>query len=250
MDEWIAILLPFALLLGRVSGFFAVAPFFSWAVAPVRARAGMTLVVTVFLAMISTVQIDPQGVHWIRAGVLIAQEILCGAGLGLAARLVYQGIQQGAQILGRQMGMLMANVVDPTSRQRSQPISIFFDMGLMMLFLAIGGHHLLVYLLVGSYKVLPAGGAVDLAAVSDGVVAAGSTMLLLALKLAAPALAGFMVLGVLLGILARVLPEMNILLASFPLRVGLGLFIAAASFPLLDGFASDIAEWIGRLLTL
>jgi len=250
MDEWIGILLPFALLLARVSGFFAVAPFFSWAAAPIRARAGMTLVVTIFLAMVSTVGIDPRGVHWISAGGLVAQEVLCGAGLGLAARLVYQGIQQGAQIIGRQMGMLMANVVDPTSEQRSQPVSIFFEMGFMMLFLAVGGHHLLLQLLAGSYSALPSGGALDMGALSNGVVAAGSTMLLFALKLAAPTLAGFMVLGVLLGVLARVLPEMNILLASFPLRVGLGMFIAAATFPFLEGFAGDLTEWIERFLTL
>jgi flagellar biosynthetic protein FliR len=73
-------------------------------------------------------------------------------------------------------------------------------------------------------------------------------MLLFALKLSAPLLAAFMVLSVVLGILARALPEMNILLASLPLRSALGLFMAAALVPALHDFAIELANWLNRNL--
>jgi flagellar biosynthesis protein FliR len=51
-----------------------------------------------------------------------------------------------------------------------------------------------------------------------------------------------------LGVLARVLPEMNILMASLPLRVGMGLLMALAMVPLLEGFTDEVGQWINRFL--
>ena len=250
MDQWIAILLPSFAILARVTAFFGLCPVFSCSAVPMRARVTLALMVTVFLAMALPIRLASEGVHWAEAVMLIGREVLCGAGLGLAVRLIYMGVQQGAQIIGRQMGMMMASIIDPTSGASTLPTSVLFDMSFIMLFLVAGGHRLLLELLAGSYEVFPVGGQIDLAALTDGVVTAGSAMLLLALKLSGPALAAFIILGVLLGIVARVLPEMNVLMASFPLRVALGLFIAAAIFPMLDGFTVEIAGWINRFLQL
>ena len=95
---------------------------------------------------------------------------------------------------------------------------------------------------------MPPGATPSIASLAEALVRAGSTMLLFSLKLAAPVLASFLVLGVLLAVLARVLPEMNVLLISFPLRVGLGLFMAAAIMPALHSFAGELAQWINQLL--
>ncbi len=248
MEDWIAILFPFALLLARTSGFFAVAPIFSWTTVPMRVRAGFALVVTVFFAMTAPVRIASEGVGLLQATIILTQEILCGAGLGLAARLVYLGIQQGGRIVGRQMGMMMAAVMDPTTGERSQPLGIFFDMSFMLLFLAAGGHRLLLVVLARSYEGLPVGAAPNFPALADGIITAGSMMLLFALKLAAPVLAAFLMLGVVLAVLARVLPEMNLLLTSLPMRVGMGLFMAAAILPALQGFVAEVTDWIRRFL--
>lgn len=241
--------MPMALLLARVSGFFAVAPVFGWNTVPARIRIGLTLLLTIFFAKNNLVPVLGQ-VHWLTGAIMIAEGIICGAALGLAARLAYAGIQQGAQIIARQTGMMMANIVDPTSGERSQPIAILYETSFMLLFLAAGGHHLMLRLLAGSYDVIPPGGPINVPALTEAVILGGQTMLMLALRLSAPALAAFLILGVLLGILARVVPEMNILMASFPLRVGLGLLLAAAILPSLDGFTAELADWMGRLLIL
>lgn len=107
---------------------------------------------------------------------------------------------------------------------------------------------MLLLVLARSYQVFPIGRAPDMGALAGGIVAAGSTMLLFALKLAAPVLAAFLILAVVLAILARVLPEMNILMASMPLRVAMGLFMSAAVLPMLDSFTVDLADWIRQLM--
>jgi len=248
MEDWLAILLPFVLLTARVGGFVLVSPIFGWQAVPVVVRSGLVLMLTVFFAATMPPVINGADVHWLRAIVLIFQEAIVGLGLGLAARLVYSAVQQGGMIAAQQMGFSDAGVIDPASGSQSQPIASFFEMIFALLFLAAGGHHLLLTILARSFKGFPVGGTPDISLLTEGVVVAGSTMLLFALQLAAPVLAGFLILAVMLCILARVLPEMNILMASFPLRVGAGILMATAIMPLFNAFTGELAEWMRRYL--
>ncbi len=103
-------------------------------------------------------------------------------------------------------------------------------------------------LLAKSYTAFPPTAGVDAAVLAGVVLAAGQAMLELGLRMAGPLLAGFLVLSVVLAVLARVLPEINILLASYPLRVGLGLLLAAGMMPLMGDFANDLCLWMQRTL--
>ena len=89
-----------------------------------------------------------------------------------------------------------------------------------------------------------------ISALSSGIINAGSVMLMAGLRLAAPMLAAFLILLVVLAVLSRILPEMDILFISFPLRVGIGLLMTATFIPFLDGFVAEFAEWMGKLLPL
>jgi flagellar biosynthetic protein FliR len=75
-------------------------------------------------------------------------------------------------------------------------------------------------------------------------------MLIHGLKLAAPILAAFMLLMVVLAVLARMVPEMNILFISLPLRVGLGLLMVAIFLPFISSFVGEFAQLMGKLLPL
>jgi flagellar biosynthetic protein FliR len=248
MDVWIPLLLPFVLLLGRVTAFIAVLPVFSHAGTPMILRAGMALALTVFFAMLLPAPPAVGGVHWAVATWLLVGEILCGLALGLAARLVYLGVQQAGRIIDRQMGFAIASIVDPATGEQVESVSLLFEITFLLFFLAVGGHRLLILIIGRSYEVFPAAATPNFAQMAEAVTSAGSEMLLFALKLSAPMLAAFIVLSVVLGILARVLPEMNILLASFPLRIGLGLLMAAALMPAVHDFAVNLAHWLSRYL--
>jgi flagellar biosynthetic protein FliR len=248
MDEWIKLLLPFVLLMSRIAAFFSVLPIFGWRSLPVRVRAGIALLVTVFFAMITPPPAGLGNVHWAWALILIGREVLCGLALGLAILLVFSAAQQAGRIIGRQMGFALARIIDPVSGETSQPVAIIFEIAFALFFLVAGGHHLLLHAIGRSYAVFPVASAPSAAVMAQAIVSAGSAMLLFALKLSAPLLAAFMVLSVVLGILARALPEMNILLASLPLRSALGLFMAAALVPALHDFAIELADWLNRNL--
>ncbi len=248
MDVWIRLFLPFALLLARIGAFFTVLPLFNWRSLPMRFRAAMAILVTIFFATIKPVDIGVQAPGGLDACILMLQEILHGLALGLATSFIYLAVQQGARIIGLTMGLGDAGIIDPVTKERARPLDMFFEIALAMLFLSTNGHHLFLLLIDRSYDVFPVGAGVNLGALAGALVQAGSVMLTLGLKLAAPMLAAFLLLAVVLAVLARVLPEMNVLLASLPLRVGLGLFMAAAIVSSLDVFAGEIANWIQGFL--
>jgi len=249
MDGLLVRVLPYMMLLGRVSAFVGVLPIFSWQVVPMIVRAGIAVLMTVFFGYILPLpQVGAAQGHWLAASVLVVGEIVIGLALGLAVNFVFQAVQQGGHMIVQQMGFAESGIIDPTTGEETETMAVFMETTFILLFLGANGHHLLLRVLGRSYQVFPLGGAPDAAALASGLVAAGSMMLLLALKLAAPALAAFLVLAVVLAIVARVLPDMNVLMESFPLRVGLGLFMAAALVPSLVDLVDEMTTWMSRHL--
>ena len=77
-----------------------------------------------------------------------------------------------------------------------------------------------------------------------------SVMFVAGLRLAAPILAAFLILLVILAVFARIMPDMNVLFISMPLRVGLGLLMVGIFLPFINGFVGEFADWTAKLLPL
>ncbi len=144
----------------------------------------------------------------------------------------------------------MAQILDPLTGEQGQPLGMLLEMIFILLFLSANGHHLFLLIISRSYETFPAGSIPTIPVLASGIVKAGPVLLVGGLRLAAPMLAAFLVLMVALAVLARIAPEMNILFVSLPLRVGLGLLMAAIFLPFINGFVAEFADWMGKLLPL
>ena len=243
-------LLGFVLVLTRISAFFLVLPVFGWKSIPVRIKVAIALLVAIFFSMITPLSIDPKKISVLRAILLIANEATYGLALGLAVAVVFSAVKLSGRIIERQMGLAMAQILDPLTGERTQPMGSLLEIIFIILFLEANGHHLLLLIISRSYETFPAGSIPTIPVLTGGIIKATSTMLLVGLRLAAPLLAAFLLLIVLLGVLARMVPEMNILFISMPLRVGLGLLMVAIFLPFMNGFVAEFADWMGKLLPL
>lgn len=241
-------LLGFVMVLTRISAFFMVLPVFGWKTIPVRIKVGLTVLLAIFFSVVSPLAIDPNGVSVVKAILLIANEAAYGLALGLIAALVFSAVKLSGRIIERQMGLSMAQILDPLTGERTQPLGSLLEMIFLLLFLSANGHHMLLLIISKSYEAFPAGSIPTIPILTGGVVKAGSAMLIAGLKLAAPILAAFLLLMVVLAVLARIVPEMNILFISLPLRVGLGLLMVMIFFPFINGFVAEFADWMGKLL--
>ena len=248
MDLLVEKLLGFALVLTRLSAFFLILPVFGWKAIPVRVRVSLTVLLAVFFAAVRPFSAGTEQITSLQAGLMIMAESVYGLALGLSAALLFAVVQFAGRIIERQMGMAMAEVLDPMTGDRSQPLGSLLEMIFILLFLAANGHHLFLMIISRSYEIFPVGTIPSLQILTEGVIEAGSTMFTAALRLAAPILAAFLVLLVVLAVLARVVPEMNILFISFPLRIGLGLMMTAMFIPFVNSYITELAQWMGRIL--
>jgi flagellar biosynthetic protein FliR len=210
----------------------------------------MILLISVFFSTIVPSAVKTGQISSLEAVLLISNEAIYGFALGLIVVFIFSAVKLSGRIIERQMGMAMAQTLDPLTGERSQPLGVLIEMIFILLFLSANGHHLLLLIISRSYQAFPAGSIPTIPLLVGGVVEAGSTMLIACLRLAAPMLAAFLILLVVLAVFARIMPDMNILFISMPLRVGLGLLMAGIFLPFINEFVGEFADWMGKLLPL
>jgi flagellar biosynthetic protein FliR len=243
-------LLGFVMVLTRISAFFIVLPVFGWKSIPVRIKVAMTVLLAIFFSMITPISVNAGQISSTEAVLLLANEATYGLALGLIATFVFAAVKLSGRIVERQMGLAMAQILDPLTGERTQPLSSLLEMIFIMLFLSANGHHLFLLIISRSYESFPAGSIPTIPVLAGGIINASSTMLLYGLKLAAPILAAFLLLMVVLAVLARMIPEMNVLFISLPLSVGMGLLMVAIFMPFISSFVGEFAKLMGKLLPL
>ena len=243
-------LLGFFMILTRISAFFLILPIFGSKSIPVRIKMALTILLTVFFSMIIPVPINSKHVSVIEMVLFLANEATYGLALGLIVYFIFTSVKFCGRIIERQMGLSMAEILDPLSGESTQALGALLEMIFVLLFLSANGHHLLIFIISRSYEVFPVGNIPTIAVLTEGIIKSGSALLMAGLKLSAPILAAFLLLMVVLAVFARMIPEMNILFISLPMRVGMGLLMVAIFLPFLNTFVTEFADWMGKLLPI
>lgn len=247
MVEWLVV---FALVVTRVSAFVLILPVFGWPAIPVLLRVASVVMLSVFYTAYSPVAIVAGQVSGATLVWLMVNEATYGLALGVVAYVVFSIVRCAGVIIEEQMGFNMAEIFDPLTGESSQPVSSLLEMVFILLILATNGHHLFLQVVARSYEAFPVGTVPHTEVLTLAVVKATSVMLVASLRLAAPLFGAFFVLVVVLAIMARIVPEMNILYVSMPVRIALGLAMTIAFLPLIQDFLSEYARWMGQLLPL
>lgn len=247
-DIFSGVIPAFLLVLTRIGAFFATAPVFSWQVIPNPIKLSITLGITLFYAVFLVPPISFENTGPIPMAILIGQELIYGACLGLVTQFLFSVIRQVGHFVERQMGLQMANIMDPFSDEPGQPIGTLLEILFILMLLNTNGHYLLLQILGRSFDQYQPGTIPSLGALTESIVIGSSTMFLIVLRMAAPLLTAFLLLLVVLGLMARVAPEANILFLSLPLRVGMGLAIVGLFVPYIYEYLQRFSEWTIEIL--
>jgi len=232
--------------LARIAAIISSMPVYGTGMVPARAKAALALMLTILVY--PAVNIDVSGVDFstLSMGLLMANEVILGAMLGFAARLIFTAVEFGGTVVGYQMGFAAANVYDPQNQRQVSLMSQFQNVFAILVFLAIDGHHIFLRTLVASYDLLPPG-LLDLSGPAvPYIVELMGHMMVLAVRFSAPVLAVLLLSGLILGIMTRVFPQLNVFLLSFPINIGLALIITgltmAVVVSLLQGEFAALPE--------
>jgi len=249
LDDILAGVIPaFLLVLTRIGAFFATAPVFSWRAVPNTLKVIVTIGITLFYAAFLTRPAVPGSLDLVSMVILTAQEALYGLSMGLLAAFFFTVIRQVGHFVEQEMGLTMASVLDPFSGSQARPLSMLLEILFILLLFNTEGHHLLLRVLGRSFDLYAPGTVPTIGQMTESLVLGSSTMFLLVLRMAAPMLTASLLLMVVLGFMARVAPEMNILFLSLPLRVGLGLLIVGIFIPFINEYLQRFSEWTVKLL--
>jgi flagellar biosynthetic protein FliR len=219
----------FWLVMARVAGLFVGAPVLSLAAMPARFRILMTAALSLSLLPIARPEVMPNGADALAVGLL--GEFMIGMSLGLLARLLMTAFQVAGTVMGFQMGLAMANQLDPTTQDQTSVVGILHLNAATVAFLLLDGHHLLIRGLAASYETFPLGAPLRSDVLASVISNFGSAMWSIGLRVKAPVTGIMLLVNGVLGFLNRVNPQFSIFNVGFPLTSFTGFAALLLAFP-------------------
>ena len=234
----------------RISGLLVAAPFFGSRYVPVRVKVLFGFVLALLVAFTLPTDLPDHATHPVGLVYYLMIEALTGLMLGYAAQFIFYTVQFASEIIGFQMGLSMAQVYNPIDGTQANSIGQLYLMVLLLLFLLLDGHHTLFRALVGSFEVVPLGGA-ELSFGGPVFLSWTGRLFRNAMQLAAPFMIAIFLIDIALGIFARVVPQAELFSLSLPIKLMAGIFLLVVIAPnLLPPFAVFIDQIGTDLLAL
>lgn len=232
------------LILVRVSAFFATVPFFSYRTIPAQVKIGLVILLSVIIALpMDTPAIEIDGDY----ALLVIKEALVGLTLGLLAYIVMSAVQIAGGFIDFQIGFAIANVIDPQTGTQSPLTGQFFNAMALLLLLSANGHHVLLDAIYYSYEFAPATQAWPKIAAENTVmfvIQMFTGMFVIAFQLAIPIVATVFLTDLALGIVAKTVPQLNIFVIGFPVKI----FVAFITMVVMFIVMSEVMQKLFKLM--
>ncbi len=228
----------FVIILLRVSSIVATMPVLGNRTVPARVKGGLSLMIAFLLFPFVELHISSPDILTLVSK--MAGEIMIGITIGLAGRLIFAGVQLAGQLAGFQMGFAIVNVFDPISSAQVSIIAQFQYLLAMLIFLAIDAHHVFLYAIAESYRIVPAFDFHFSGGLMQSIVDLSKNMFVVAIKIGAPVIAMLLMISIGFGLIARTVPQINILIVGFPVKIAVGLICIGLSLPVFARMVGSI----------
>ncbi len=229
----------FLLIFVRVASFVYIAPFFSMSNTPSRVRVGLAFFISVLLYQTGPEQ---KVVYNTLTGytIIVMKEAVTGFLIGFGANLCTAVVSFAGQIADMEMGLSMASLFDPATKQQTTITGVYYNYMVLLLLMVSGMHRYLLKALAETYELIPVNGAVfhDDALLRALITFMGD-YIIVGFRICLPIFAVMIILNAVLGILAKVSPQLNMFAVGIQLKVLVGfcvLFVTTAMLPDAAGF--------------
>ncbi|GJD39236.1 flagellar biosynthetic protein FliR [Methylobacterium bullatum] len=215
-----------------------------------RIRLAFALLVSLILFPMVRPLLPMQGAALAAPGLisLLIGELLIGLVLGLTVRMVLAALQTTGVIVSQQLGLSYAMTVDPTQGGQQAALGNFLMMLGITLILATDLHHVALDAIGRSYVMLPPDGVLAMGEAAQLALRAMARGFLLAVQISAPFIAFGILFNVGLGVLSRLMPQMQVYFIAVPASVLIGMLILFGSLGIMMSvFLDDIGRYLGEL---
>ena len=213
LDDVVQILATGLIPLLRISALSLAAPLVSLRVVSVRIRVAVALVLTIFIyPTLELPVIDPVSAQGL---MLITRELLVGLLFAVVLQVVNAALVVAGQTLSMSMGLGMAQTVDPNIG-RVPVLASFLVVMSTLIFLSIGGHLILIQLILMSFEVMPIGSEINFTETLANFIEWTAMVFLGGILIALPIMLTMMLVNLCIGIVTRAAPALNIFAVGFP----------------------------------
>jgi flagellar biosynthetic protein FliR len=228
----------FLLALVRASAWIAVCPPFNSPAFNTRVKIGLAAAIALLLVPSVRDVAAPADDLWAFAGAALYQ-VFVGLALGFSVYLVFIAVQVAAEILDLQAGFSAAQIFDPFTQAAATPIGRFTQLLAVAVLFTINGHVVLVRAFIESFRTAPLAGPAlgDLGRLLTTDLVG---LLATALEIAAPILATLFLTEMVLGLLTRVSPQMNVMVLGFIAKTLLVFVLVALAMPVLPNIVENL----------
>lgn len=228
------------LLFVRVIAIIWLAPIFGSASIPNTVKTGFALLVS----FIAYPFVDFEKVVFIETVIglffAVMKEAAIGMVIGYVSIMIFSAVRLTGQLLGRQMGFAIANVVDPLTSEQMSVVAHMLYFVAVLTFLGTNMHHHFITAIIKSLEVIGLGEFSPDGRLMEYIITVTSSLFVIAAKLGAPLIAILLVVSAAMGIVSKTVPQLNILIAGMPIRIGVGLIGFLIMVPVYTNVMQDL----------
>lgn len=232
----------FLLILVRVATFIFIAPFFSMSNTPRNVRIVLGFFISVLLYY-TVPRVDVVYDTLIGYSIIVLKEAVTGLLIGFAANLCTTIVTFSGHVADMEMGLSMASVFDPATKTTSTITGVYYNYMVLLILILSGMHRYLIRALAETYILIPVNGAV----LNDDKLLASmlqfaANYLMVGFRICLPIFSVMLILNAVLGVLAKVSPQLNMFAVGIQMKVFVGLCILFVTTAMLPGAADLIFE--------
>lgn len=239
----------FLLILTRVASFVSVAPFFSMRNTPLRVRVGLS----VFTALLLYQSMTPSDAVFydtlMEYTMIVIKEAVVGLLLGMGTMICTSIVNFAGSIADMETGLSMATLMDPTTRESTSITGVLYQYIFMFMLIGTGMYRYLFGALADTFTLIPINGAVfhgDM--LVETVIRFLGDYILIGFRIVLPIFCTMLLLNAILGVLAKVSPQMNMFSIGLQLKILVGLSTLFLTAGLLPGTADFIFDEMKRMI--
>lgn len=232
----------FLLVFVRAISLLMIVPIFSNRNIPVITKIALAFFISTVIINIVPLSTPVPSTNVIGYALVVLKEVFVGWMIGLGAYIAFSIMALAGQFIDYQIGFSMVNVFDPLSQIQFTITGTLYYYLLLLITLVTNSHYYFFKAITLSYKLIPLGDVSLSSSLYDSFISFFNEFVIIALQIASPIFFVMLITNVVLGILARTVPQLNMFVIGFPIKILLGLaviFITLNLFPTINNIVID-----------
>ncbi len=243
----------YLLVLVRVSGFVFTAPALSYQSVPTQIKAALSILLSILVIQtIPVVAVSYSGI--IGFSMLVLKELMIGLILGFMCKLCFYIVLFSVHLMDMEMGLSMATMFDPTSNMQITVTGNIYNYFVYLLLVVTNMHYYIIRSIMESFQYFNIGQAVFRLSLKDLMIDFMAEYFVIALRIVLPVFCCMLLINVILGVLAKAAPQMNMFVVGIQIKLIVGIFVLillVQTLPTVADFIfSEMRDISSRIITI